>query len=381
MAVSGYASLVTCATSASSPYVPLAVGADYRVADSRSLLDVTRLGAGVRSRLSRCDRDVGLTLSGALEPSDAGYTLVRAAYYAGTPLVFQVFTSATGATSGFVFQSRIASLTTSGDTDGRVDFELEALLDTTGDGGLGIGSLDAPTTPTTYTPPGSPIIWFDGNDLDGSFNATLTSGVSRVSSWLNKGSLGGAATQATAARQPLYSVNGTLKGAYFDYAAGTRVHFLDFAVSLGRPITVAMIARPTTRAHILGGTYTTGSLVRGLSPGAISASNVWEIGQPTRVATTTPQSLGSYTAAAGVYSATANSILINNPLGTPTTAAAGAFNDWGALRLGAAGPPDGQNLTSLVGDICQVAIWSGVGQPTLNAAVTWLANFGTFPHA
>lgn len=66
-------------------------------------------------------------------------------------------------------------------------------------------------------PPGAPVVFLDGDDTDGSGNSTRTNGVA-FNDWVNKGSLGGTFSQATAGSRPLFAsslLNGHA-GATFD---------------------------------------------------------------------------------------------------------------------------------------------------------------------
>jgi len=58
--------------------------------------------------------------------------------------------------------------------------------------------------------PGSPAVYLDGDDTDGSANSTRTNGVA-FNDWLNKGSLGGTFSNATAGQRPLFAT-GLLNG-------------------------------------------------------------------------------------------------------------------------------------------------------------------------
>jgi hypothetical protein len=58
---------------------------------------------------------------------------------------------------------------------------------------------------SALTPPGSPLIWFDAQNIDGTNNSSLIDGQS-IGTWTNLGSLGatGNAVQATAGLKPIF---------------------------------------------------------------------------------------------------------------------------------------------------------------------------------
>ena len=75
------------------------------------------------------------------------------------------------------------------------------------------GTAGAPTPPPPPTPPGTPSLWFDGSDIDGdgTYNSAYTDG-DPVTTWVDKGSLGVDATQASAAAKPTYKTGGARRG-------------------------------------------------------------------------------------------------------------------------------------------------------------------------
>ena len=105
-------------------------------------------------------------------------------------------------------------------------------------------------------------VWLDGDDIDGSGNSTLTNG-QLISSWKNKGSLGGTMDQATSGNQPTYRSSlgpGGKAAAEFDsndwmtssLASSDYIFMHD-----GTGCTIYTIARMTTSAvHTLVSTST-----------------------------------------------------------------------------------------------------------------------------
>jgi predicted secreted protein len=128
MALPGFSALLTCATGASATYSSLGGFKDFSISDSRDLLDITDFAdANVHARLAGL-RDVSLDLSGDLEPADAGYLKLRAAYDAGDDVAVQVFTSAVATTSGFAYLMKVASLETKGAVDGKIEVSASLMI-------------------------------------------------------------------------------------------------------------------------------------------------------------------------------------------------------------------------------------------------------------
>jgi predicted secreted protein len=129
MALPGFKGLLSCATGASATYSSLGGFRDFSISDSRDLLDITDFADGnVHSRLSGL-RDVSVELSGDLEPADAGYLKLRAAYDAGDTCAIQVFSSAVATTSGYAFLMKVASLETKGAVDGKIEVSASLMID------------------------------------------------------------------------------------------------------------------------------------------------------------------------------------------------------------------------------------------------------------
>ena len=74
--------------------------------------------------------------------------------------------------------------------------------------------------PVTPPPPGSPEFWFDGSNIDGTGNSSLTPGA-EFSSWKNRGSLVGVDLAPLPFKSnPKYYVGANIKGARFDDTGG-----------------------------------------------------------------------------------------------------------------------------------------------------------------
>lgn len=69
---------------------------------------------------------------------------------------------------------------------------------------------------TELTPPGSPLIWYDAANIDGTNNSSLVD-MDPVTTWVNLGSRSSAnATQATSSAKPTYRNSGGVKWVDFD---------------------------------------------------------------------------------------------------------------------------------------------------------------------
>jgi len=100
---------------------------------------------------------------------------------------------------------------------------------------------------SNLSPPGSPILWFDAQNIDGTNNSSLTDG-QQVGTWLNLGSYGSAANlvQATAGLRPLFTMTApVLTGKSCLTSDGTKqLQTATFTVT-ATPVTWLAIARQT----------------------------------------------------------------------------------------------------------------------------------------
>lgn len=119
-------------------------------------------------------------------------------------------------------------------------------------GAYGDGSYS--TAVAAPTPPGTPALWYDAQDLKGlgDSNATQVDGTG-VASWSSKGSHAGAAmVQATGSAQPIFrkvATSGKINNLSAVQGDGTQwIQNLAFTTALVQPTMVAMVVRPTDLA-------------------------------------------------------------------------------------------------------------------------------------
>lgn len=116
-------------------------------------------------------------------------------------------------------------------------------------------------------------VWLDGSDTDGSNNSTRTNGVA-FNDWLNKGSLGGTFSNATATSRPLFAsslLNGRA-GATFDGTDDVLISSLAASaftfLSDGTGCAVYAVVRTSTSAvQTIAATRTAAGTSRGLMVG------------------------------------------------------------------------------------------------------------------
>jgi hypothetical protein len=132
-----------------------------------------------------------------------------------------------------------------------------------------VAAVAAPSAPT---PPGTPSLWFDGSDIDGdgSNNSAYTDG-DPVTTWVDKGSLGVDATQATAAAKPTYKTGGPGGSDYLLFDGGDRLWTGAAAFStLAQPNTIAVLCNTTnatTTRNVVSSGISTNEHTVGLYPG------------------------------------------------------------------------------------------------------------------
>jgi hypothetical protein len=213
-------------------------------------------------------------------------------------------------------------------------------------------------------PPSAPKAYYDGDDIDGAHNTTLTAGVSTIATWKNKGSLtGGDATQATAGKRPLFQiVNGhgvcRVDGVDDFLQSGT------WSSPLTQPTMVAIVAMNSTAGA------TQNLVIDGLSAHRIAIGD----------------HLGALQLNAGGSFTAGNSAEVhqkyNLQIITFNGASTSADIDWCGI-LGLAGTDVGsQTCTGItigadnaggenyVGDIAAVVVWSGT-LPSVQAVRDW----------
>lgn len=123
MALAGHQVLISCASSASAPYLVMDGIKQFSLSDSRDLLDITDFrDAIVRARIVGL-RDYQLSLSGEIEPGDAGYTLAKAAYDGGNALTVAILHNTT-TTAGFGYTVMLESFEVSASVDGTVELSI-----------------------------------------------------------------------------------------------------------------------------------------------------------------------------------------------------------------------------------------------------------------
>lgn len=110
-----------------------------------------------------------------------------------------------------------------------------------------VSAYYGPTPQATVRPPGSPALWYDGQDIDGLNNTTLIDGQG-ISTWVNKGSLGNAgnAVQGTTGLRPFYrriAETGKLGNKSAVDNGGTRWMSNTAFAAITQPLTVAVVAK------------------------------------------------------------------------------------------------------------------------------------------
>ena len=130
MPIAGFNASVTVATGRAATYVEMDGIKDFKIGDSRDLLDVSAFNdpTAVHARLAAL-RDVKLDISGDFEPADTAYTRLLGSYEAGETLCVKLYTSAVAPTSGFGYMLKIASLDISGAVDGKIDASFSLMAD------------------------------------------------------------------------------------------------------------------------------------------------------------------------------------------------------------------------------------------------------------
>lgn len=110
------------------------------------------------------------------------------------------------------------------------------------DGPLFAAAVAAVAAASAPTPPGTPSLWFDGSDIDGdgTYNSAYTDG-DPVTTWVDKGSLGVDATQATAAAKPTYKAGIGPNGSDTILWDGNDVLTTATMVAQSQPITSAFM--------------------------------------------------------------------------------------------------------------------------------------------
>jgi hypothetical protein len=104
----------------------------------------------------------------------------------------------------------------------------------------------------TLTPPGSPALWYDAQNIDGTNNGSLVN-LQTIGTWKNLGSLGAAGDvlQATAGLKPQYvaiASGGKLNNKSCVRSDGTRTMQSGALTTLNQPTLVAVVAMTTTIA-------------------------------------------------------------------------------------------------------------------------------------
>jgi hypothetical protein len=251
-------------------------------------------------------------------------------------------------------------------------------LQTTGaakDGAAELLAYELSQTFQALSPPGSPLLWFDGQDVDGlgNANAALIDG-QQIGTWVNKGSLGAAANavQATAGIRPLFrkiAVPGKIGNLSALEGDGTKQLASALFASQVQPITWAIVVRCTGA----------GSQIFFSGPGGGHAHQLYVTGGT------------SLNAFAGTNAVTGQVIVANtfHQLGMVGNGAAttgdkdgvsvgpfaGGANDITGVSLFADTTP----ASFMTGFIAEVAAWQGAA-PTLAARTAYFtAKFGALP--
>lgn len=224
-------------------------------------------------------------------------------------------------------------------------------------------------------PPGSPVLWFDGQDVDGlgNSNAALIDG-QQIGTWVNKGSLGvGAnAIQATAGIRPLFrkiAAAGKLNNLSALEGDGTKQLASAAFASQAQPMTWAIVARSTgVAAQIFfsgpGGGHAHQLFLGGLAI-SIFAGSIVATGQS--IVANTFHHLGM------VGNGASSS---GNKDGVSVGPVAGGANDVTGVSIFADTTP----ASFLIGFVAELIAWQGASPPSLAAIASYLTTkYGAFP--
>lgn len=117
MALPGYSTAVSVATGLSETYAAFDGAMDFTIGDSADVLDKTDFADSRLRRKLMGLRDITMSISGDLEPSDSGYMRVRATYESGETLYVQILGDGT---NGYKYAMVVESLERSATVDGKV---------------------------------------------------------------------------------------------------------------------------------------------------------------------------------------------------------------------------------------------------------------------
>lgn len=190
-----------------------------------------------------------------------------------------------------------------------------------------VGSLVVSGTATNFKPTdiSNLFVWFRAD-----FGITLNSG--NVSSWVDQGTHGYNASQATALRQPGYSSNGGPNGtAYLNFVGLGGAHALAATVaSVAQPFDVFIVSRPSNTSNVNGGyliDFGSNSCIT-YQPANISGYQIYDgtnLGPKSVVG-------GIDYISEGLFNGASSAIALNN--GTPTTGQAGGAASATTLTIG-----------------------------------------------
>lgn len=208
------------------------------------------------------------------------------------------------------------------------------------------------------SPPGAPILWFDAQNIDGTFNSSLVDGQA-LGTWLNGGSngSGGNAVQATGGLRPTFKKVGSAgKINNLSSVLFTPTQWMQTAnvASVAQPNVICAVCKP------IAGNGTVADGNDGVNRNDLLFSGgTWQLfGGTALYNSTLAATAGVYHVLRALFNTTSSTIRANKTTSTAGTSPGAASLD--GLSLGVAGDA----TTPMNGEIVEVIVYGAGTAPT-----------------